>query len=161
MIDPTFARQLFIVLITLGIIFFCIEIFIPGGVLGVIAGLMLLGGIITGFFAFPGYGGYIALSVILFLGLAVILWVRIFPRTLVGRKMTVSQSLANASSTQDGVEQLVGKEGTTLTMLRPAGFALVDGRKVDVVTEGEMVPKDVKIRVLRVEGNRVIVSRIT
>jgi membrane-bound serine protease (ClpP class) len=160
MTDPAVARQLFVLLIALGIIFFCIEIFVPGGVLGFIAGLLLLGGIIMGFSAFPGYGGYIAVGVLVFLVLAVVLWVRVFLRTGVGRKMTVSQSLAGASAADDNMNQLLGKEGTTLTTLRPGGFALIDGRKVDVVTEGEMLPKDTKIRVIRVEGNRVVVTKI-
>jgi len=42
--------------------------------------------------------------------------------------------------------------------LRPAGMALINGRRVDVVTEGAMIERDTPVRVVAVEGMRVVVS---
>lgn len=53
--------------------------------------------------------------------------------------------------------KLVGKEGTALTELRPAGTAQIDGQPVDVVTEGAFLPKGTPVRVISVEGMRVVV----
>ena len=55
------------------------------------------------------------------------------------------------------LEELVGRKGTTITMLRPAGTALIDGQKIDVVAEGTYVPKGSAIEVVQVEGHRVVV----
>ncbi|WML34888.1 NfeD family protein [Clostridium sp. OS1-26] len=47
--------------------------------------------------------------------------------------------------------------GTTLTILRPAGIADVNGIKLDVVSEGEFISKDRKIEIIKVEGRRIVV----
>ncbi|MFP4532435.1 MAG: NfeD family protein [Desulfobacterales bacterium] len=51
----------------------------------------------------------------------------------------------------------MGKTGTTVTNLRPAGTARIDGRRVDVVSRGEFIEKDKPVVVIAVEGNRVVV----
>ena len=56
------------------------------------------------------------------------------------------------------LEALIGKEGITLTPLRPGGIAEVEGKRVGVVTEGVYVGKGEKIEVLEVAGNRLKVK---
>ncbi len=56
-------------------------------------------------------------------------------------------------------KDLVGKEGIAATSLRPSGAAKIDGRRIDVVSEGSFIPEGEKIIVDRVEGVRVIVRR--
>ncbi|MEI8135281.1 MAG: NfeD family protein [bacterium] len=53
---------------------------------------------------------------------------------------------------------LIGKEGTALTPLRPAGTALIDGKKVDVVTLGEFVLPGTNIIVTDTPANKVVVK---
>jgi membrane-bound serine protease (ClpP class) len=55
---------------------------------------------------------------------------------------------------------LLGKNGLTLTMLRPAGTAIFMDERVDVVTEGGFIAKDVKIKVIKVEGVRIVVREL-
>lgn len=55
---------------------------------------------------------------------------------------------------------LVGKEGTTLTPLRPAGTALVEGERYDVVSEGGYVTSGKQIKVVKIEGTRIIVREM-
>ena len=45
-------------------------------------------------------------------------------------------------------------------MLRPAGHATIDGRRVDVVSRGEAIEAGTRIRVIEVAGNRVVVAQI-
>jgi len=59
-----------------------------------------------------------------------------------------------------GLAFLVGKEGVALTPLRPSGAAEIDGLRVDVVTEGEFVAVGTGVRVVKVEGTRVVVKAI-
>ena len=47
---------------------------------------------------------------------------------------------------------------TARSALRPAGFARIEGRKVDVVTRGEMIGEDVEVVVLDARANRVVVA---
>ncbi len=55
---------------------------------------------------------------------------------------------------------LVGKQGTALTVLRPAGKAQIGDELVDVVSEGPFISAGRKIEVLAVSGNRVVVREI-
>ena len=55
---------------------------------------------------------------------------------------------------------LVGKSGKTITPLRPAGVALINGQRVDIVTQGEFVAPETEIEVIQVEGSRVVVRSL-
>ena len=54
---------------------------------------------------------------------------------------------------------LVGKEGVAFTPLRPSGTGLIDGRRVNVAADGEFIDKESPIKVVEVEGNRVVVRK--
>ena len=58
------------------------------------------------------------------------------------------------------MEVFLGKEGVTTTVLRPAGMAEFDGVKLNVVADGEYIPKDARVRVDHVEGARVVVRKL-
>ena len=45
-----------------------------------------------------------------------------------------------------------------VTPLHPTGIALIQNRRVDVVTRGEMLEQGQKIKVVKVEGNRIVVE---
>lgn len=53
----------------------------------------------------------------------------------------------------------VGHTGTVLTPLRPSGTIEVGNVRLDVVSEGEYIPRGVKVKVIGVEGSRVVVRR--
>lgn len=54
----------------------------------------------------------------------------------------------------------VGKEGLTLTTLRPAGTILIDDIRLDVVSEGGFIAKNSKVKVVKIEGSKIIVRKI-
>jgi membrane-bound serine protease (ClpP class) len=56
----------------------------------------------------------------------------------------------------DGVPQ-PGDQGEALTVLRPSGTARLGGRKLSVVTSGEWVDRGAPVKVMRVEGSRIVV----
>lgn len=55
---------------------------------------------------------------------------------------------------------LVGAEGITLTPLRLSGTANIDGKRVDVVSDGDYIMKGAKVKVIFTEGMRVVVKEI-
>ena len=55
--------------------------------------------------------------------------------------------------------ELMGRSCTVLTELRPAGSVLIDGRPIDVVSEGAFVPKGEEVIVVAVNGSRVVVRK--
>jgi membrane-bound serine protease (ClpP class) len=72
---------------------------------------------------------------------------------------------ATGASTQWGASRgrgsdpaLVGRVGSAATDLRPAGIMEIGTDRWDVVTEGGFVPQGTRVRVVRVNGNRIVVA---
>jgi len=57
-------------------------------------------------------------------------------------------------------ELKVGDMGIAITILRPAGQGRFENAVVDVVTQGDYIKKGQKIKVIEIQGNRVVVKRI-
>ena len=57
--------------------------------------------------------------------------------------------------------ELLGKVGVAFTTLRPGGTALIEGRKIDVVASGGFIEPNARVKVIAVEGFRVVVERET
>jgi membrane-bound serine protease (ClpP class) len=55
---------------------------------------------------------------------------------------------------------LIGTEGVAHSMLRPAGIALLNGKRTDVTTEGDFIEKGERIKVIKVDGMKVVVEKI-
>jgi membrane-bound serine protease (ClpP class) len=60
-------------------------------------------------------------------------------------------------SSSINLDHLLGKEGVTITPLRPSGIVEVEQSRYDVVSEGSFVAAGVRVKVIRVEGSRVVV----
>jgi membrane-bound serine protease (ClpP class) len=72
-----------------------------------------------------------------------------------------SPVLADESQTESrGRQWLLGREGTTVTPLRPAGKARFEGESFDVVAEGSYIPPGRNIRVVEIIGSRVMVVEV-
>ena len=56
--------------------------------------------------------------------------------------------------------ELIGAIGVCATDLRPSGTITVEGEPVDVVTEGNFVKQGDIVKIISVEGSRVVVRRI-
>ena len=147
-----------------GLTLLLVEMFVPGGILGTI-GIICVGASI--FFAFKNHRE-IAMMVLagelLVLGVGVVIAVRIFPHTPVARRLTLTREFdAQEGFTSAPSESgtYIGKEGVAITTLRPSGIALIDGKRINVVTDGEFIDRDARVRVSEVEGSRIVVQAIS
>lgn len=68
-------------------------------------------------------------------------------------------SKSGYSSYDEKTSDYVGKQGIVATNLRPAGTAIIDGKRVDVVTRGDYIEEGPEIRVTAVEGARIVVRK--
>ena len=82
----------------------------------------------------------------------------LLPRTTAGRDMVLANNQRGMRAGDASLAQLVGLLGEAVTPLRPAGSVRVNGRVVDVVTDGIYVEAGVRVRVAKVEGSRVVVE---
>lgn len=152
------ATQIFIVLVVIGLLLMGIEIFVPGGVLGVMGGMALIGAVLTGFVAFgPRQGFLAALMILVFLAVSILLWIKLIPNSAIGRSLTLETSTKDYKSTKESLRELMGKEGVAVTPLSPSGVARIDHHRVDVVADGSWIDSGARIRVVNVVGTHIAV----
>ena len=153
LIDDPFYSTLFLFV---ACILLFLEVFVPsGGILGILAvsfGVLSVWGFWVQDHAVIACA---AAGTLVAFGIATLWWVI----TKVKLKSVLSPETSTSVDTRLDA-QLVGHEGSTLTPLRPAGMALIDGKKVDVVSRGAFIDKDARIRVVELSGNRVVVRSI-
>ena len=67
------------------------------------------------------------------------------------------QTGTEADLSQEGLGIAIGDRGVALSLLRPAGKAEFDNRRIDVVTDGDFINKGDRVEVVEISGNRVVV----
>ncbi|HSK67762.1 MAG TPA: NfeD family protein [Candidatus Limnocylindria bacterium] len=147
-----------------GIALIIVEIFMPGFGIPGVAGTALL--LLSVFFTWRQYGMLAGLGVSIVVlavsGLAIMMSLRSASRGRMSRSPLVlrgSQSREEGFAASEDLSAFIGKAGTTLTVLRPAGIADINGARLDVVSGGEFIPKGAEVIVVQVEGARVLVRK--
>ncbi|KAB3526339.1 NfeD family protein [Alkaliphilus serpentinus] len=146
----------------IGFVMIIIEIYIPGfGIAGITGIILFIVGIVLSADSF--LEALIMILIILsILGVMLILVINSASKGKFGRSFILTTAL-NKESGYIGVEDLVyflNKEGKTVTKLRPSGTADFDGVKLDVVSDGEFIEAGVKVKVISVQGRRIVVRSI-
>lgn len=151
-------------LLIAGIAMLFMELFVPGGIIGFI-GAALLG--IAVYLSFSSYGTHTGVSVLLLCFVITLCvfycWFKFVPHTPIGRQIILGAEVSKKSGYHsDSVSEanLAGREGLAESDLRPAGIAMIDGKRYDVVTDGEFLEPNTRIRVLKVDGNRIMVEKL-
>ena len=149
---------LIITLLILGAILLFLETLLPGMIAGIIGFLCLMAAVILGYRDF-GYqtGSLILAGVLVGLLIGTWCWLKFFPGSRVA-KIFISQG----STGELGVAkpELLNGTGVALTQLRPSGTASINGRRVDVVTEGGLIERGTAVKVVAVEGARIVVREV-
>lgn len=106
--------------------------------------------------------GQLALSMIIaVVGSAILL--RTLPKVAAFRNLILSGSTPASegyvSASTDEDEEFVGKQGTTVTELRPVGIGQFDGRRLDIIAEGEYIEENTPVQIISAHGSRVVVRR--
>jgi membrane-bound ClpP family serine protease len=149
-----------IILQLVGVVVIIAEIILPsGGILSIVA-LSVFGyslfivfneiSMIIGFF-------FVAADLIL-IPVLVIVGLKLLARSPVTLRKTLSRK-GGVSSQSSELGSYVGTQGNAVTDLRPAGIAVINSKRVDVVTRGEYLEKDSAIIVTAVTGNQIIVRK--
>jgi len=144
--------------LAVGFVLLCTEVFLPGGVLGVLGGCALLYAVVLGYQQFPPvYAHLLLVGVVLGVGLGMVWWAQYLPRSFIGRRLTLTRSQADSSTVDSKMSSLLGEHGVAHTDLRPVGIALFRGQRYDVISDGGVIARGTAIRVVGVEGNQVLV----
>ncbi len=155
-----------LVLALIGIGLIILEAFMPGfgvpGVSGIVLELVAL------FLTYSNYGLTIALLALL-LVLSVIAVILSFTlRSAAKGRLSKSGVILNGRETSaegytanEDLSVFIGREGKTLSALRPAGIAEFDGVRLNVVSEGSFINQDVDVRIIRTDGSAVVVRPVS
>lgn len=158
-------------LVIAGIVLLLLEVLVvPGfGIAGILGILAVIGGLVlsmVGSGATPQFVMLAAARVVfalLFALVASLLLLRYLPRLPFGRQLVLQTELEQGGgyvSAPAADLHWLGKMGLASSPLRPAGIAEIDGQRVDVVSQGELIDAGERIRVIQVDGNRIVVKRI-
>jgi len=131
------------------------EVFMPGAIMGLVGLGCILASIYLAFRQSGPLGWGLLGITLASIPVFVVLWVKVLNRVLAMRA-----TQAGYTSAQMGLKDLVGQEGVALTQLRPVGVARFGNKKVDVVSEGEVIDAGSRVRVIEVKSNRVMVRAV-
>ncbi len=162
MLDFILTNLPIIVCFLVGIGLLVAEVFLPGFGLPGISGIILE--IASIWLVWSNYGPVAALGMTIVVLAVIAITISIALKSAArGRLSKSSIILSHEESPSEGytattdMDVFLGKEGTTTTVLRPAGIAEFDGVRLNVVSEGEFVAANTKVRIEHVEGARIMV----
>ena len=150
------------VFIISGIVLIIVEMFHPGlSVPGVLGSVLLIAGIILT--AKTVMDVVILLIVVLaILGIALSLVVHSATKGHLSRAMVLYDTLDKETNNpaMEDLDFFIGKEGITLTPLRPSGCADFEGVRLDVISEGDFINSKTRIIIIKLEGRKIVVSEV-
>ncbi len=150
-----------LLLFIVGLALVIAEFFVPGGIVGILGGvLILLSLILAG-------ANMMQMIIAIFIALVVAIIGMVILMKFFGKKLHVLNKLVlmDATTTDEGYvsnvnrTELLGKVGTTITPLRPAGTMLLGNERIDVVSEGGYVDAEKHVEIIKVEGSRIVVRQ--
>lgn len=157
-----------ILLLAAGFVLLVLEIFvIPGfGVAGISGIILIVLSIFLAMVKHPNplkapkvelWSAFYTLSwsvIIVFTGF--IAGMKFLPETKLWKKIILS-SAEESGTAENNSQGYLGKTGKTVSILRPSGRAVFDDKILDVLSEGEFIDKDKTVKVVKVDGNKVVV----
>ena len=161
------------IFIGIALVLFAIEIFVPsGGLLALMGALAVIGSLIA-FFMHDVNTGLIASGTYIVFG-PVLAWIafRIWAASPLAKRMILggiveedSDEAMQASKAQQEarlaeLQSYIGKQGETITVLRPVGVVRIEGERVDALAESGSIEAEKHIEVITVYDNQVKVREV-
>ena len=144
-----------------GVALIIIEMMHPGiGAPGIVGSILIIVGVILS--ANTSIQAFILIcSIILVLSVALYIVVKSTAGGNLSKRIVMSyfqqkDFVHNLGDT----EQLLNKEGVTMTILRPSGKVDFKDMIIDAVTEGEFIEAGKMVKVVKIEGYKIIVREI-
>ena len=149
----------------IGIGLMVLEAFMPGFGLPGISGIILE--VVAVVLTWMNHGPVAALGMTLIILSILAIAISMSLRSAANGKLSRSKMVLNDTesneagyrSTED-LDVFLGKEGVTTTVLRPTGMAEFDGVRLNVVSDGMFIAQGVRVKIVRVDGNRILVHTV-
>jgi len=139
--------------LAVAMILFFLEIFVPGGILAIIAMGFVGWATVMGFAEYGAYvGAVIFIGSVLFACLLFYLEIKLLAGTSFGKQFLQTTGVSTGQTGLEDGDSLVGKEGRALTRMNPGGQVEVDGKSYTARSLDGFLAKDTKIVVETHEG---------
>jgi membrane-bound serine protease (ClpP class) len=152
-----------VILIVAGLMLIAVDFYLPGFVLGSVGVVLMLVAVMICFNITNSLNKAImlfCLEVALGIG-AGYASIKYFPKTSAGKKMILAATQTGASAQPSRESDWIGREGVAQTVLRPAGVAMIDGKRLDAVAESGMIESGSPIKIVAVHENRLVVKKLS
>lgn len=146
---------LIIILVAIGLVAVLAELILPGGLLGIVGALCLIGAVIVTFVEYGATAGVVGLFLLIGLGIATIGWWMKYFHKLPGTKQLILHS--ESGKDEEVQDELIGLSGIALTDLVPSGHARIGGEKYDVMAEARSIKKEEEVTIIARRGPSLIV----
>ena len=149
----------------IGVALMVLEAFMPGfGIAGISGIVVEVVAVVLTWFS---HGPVAALGMLLIILSVIAIAISVSLRSATNGRLSKSRLIlretesneAGYRSTED-LEIFLGREGKTTTVLRPTGIAEFDGVRLNVVSEGEFIATGTPVRIVRIEGSRILVRPV-
>ncbi len=151
-----------IILFAAGATLITVEFVVPGGICGTAGALLIIVSAVMGCYHYPEY--WLPILMLEFLGTicSVLLGMFLLPRSPFGKLLMLgnTQKAEEGWVNETGNTDLVGKSGTVVTPLRPAGTVEFGTERLQAVSEGAFIESGAVVRVIEVHGNRIVVEQV-
>jgi membrane-bound serine protease (ClpP class) len=153
-----------ILLVIASLAILILEVFLVSfGTLALVAITLGVTGIVLAF-GYSSIFGWILMGV-LFAGVPTVLWLafRVLPSIGIGRSLYLKKpnlTEADRKAAAKPLTYLMGAIGEAKSPLRPSGTAVFEGKPMQVVTRGTLVPPGTLVKVVDVSGNRIVVEEL-
>ncbi len=165
MLEFIAANLPILVCLIVGLGLIVLEAFMPGFGLSGIAGVVLH--VIAVALTWINHGPVAALGMTIILLSIIAIAISVSLRSAANGKLSKSKLVLNETESNEAgyrsaedMQVFLNKEGITTTVLRPAGMAEFDDVKLNVVSDGEFIQSGTKVRIVRVEGSRIVVRTV-
>ena len=152
--------SLIILLFAIGLILLAAEVIVPGGILGGIAALMMLGGCAVAYSRFGSSGGTLALAAaVVLIGITLFLEFYILPKTRIGRRAFLDSEIsATSAALGPDAQQLMGAQAEAITLLSPSGYIRVNGKRYEGFSQSGQISPGATLQVVGADNFRLIVT---
>ena len=148
-----------IVLLVTGIAVILLEFFIPAfGLIGVIGAASVIGSIVLAFRVSSLAGSIFLILTLIIVPSMVFIFFKYFPRTYFGKKLILGNSFNQSDDLPERTSLMPGISGVAVTDLRPSGSIIVDNNRYSALSAGEYIDKNRNIKIVRIEGNKIVVK---
>jgi len=165
------ATVLDILLFIIGVALLIVEIFfIPGfGIFGILGIILIVGSLFMALITdLPTIEpGDVSIAIYqltaAFVGSLIIfsLFLKYLPKTKAFSVLVLGEEFDKEKGyvSSPDFSYLIGKIGTTITDLRPSGICLIEDKRYDVLSYGEFIEKNTKVKVVNTEGLKIFVQK--